>query len=44
LAVTGKVPLERLISRRLPLAAGVEGVELVRRSRDLVKVVMEGSP
>ena len=41
LAVTGKAPLERLISRRLPLAAGVEGVELVRRCRDLVKVVME---
>jgi threonine dehydrogenase-like Zn-dependent dehydrogenase len=43
LAVTGKLPLERLISRRLPMASGVECVELVRRSRDLVKVVMEGS-
>jgi L-iditol 2-dehydrogenase len=44
LAVAGKVPLQRLISRRLPLASGVEGLELVRRSRDLVKVVMEGAP
>jgi 2-desacetyl-2-hydroxyethyl bacteriochlorophyllide A dehydrogenase len=41
LAVSGRVPLERLISRRMPASAGAEGVERVRQSRDLVKVVLE---
>jgi threonine dehydrogenase-like Zn-dependent dehydrogenase len=41
LAVSGKVPLERIISKRLPAASGVEAVQLVRESRDLIKVVLE---
>jgi L-iditol 2-dehydrogenase len=41
LAVDSRVPMERLISRRMPAAAGVEAVQLVRESRDLVKVVLE---
>jgi hypothetical protein len=41
LAVSGKVPLERIISKRLPPASGVEAVQLVRDSRDLIKVVLE---
>ena len=35
------LPLERLISRRLPASAYAEALELVRNSRDLVKVVLE---
>jgi 2-desacetyl-2-hydroxyethyl bacteriochlorophyllide A dehydrogenase len=41
LAVTGKIPLERLISRRMPATDGVEALQLVRESRDIVKVVLE---
>ena len=41
LAVAGKAPLAALLSRRLPATSGVEGVELVKRSRDLIKVVLE---
>lgn len=41
LAVAGKVPLGPLVSRRLPAASGVEAVQLVRESRDLIKVVLE---
>ena len=41
LAVGRKVPLEALISQRLPASAGVAAVELVRSSRDLNKVVLE---
>jgi threonine dehydrogenase-like Zn-dependent dehydrogenase len=41
LAVDGIVPLEHLISRRMPASAGVEGMQLVRESRNLVKVVLE---
>jgi threonine dehydrogenase-like Zn-dependent dehydrogenase len=41
LAVGGQIPLESLVSLRLPAASGVEAVQLVRESRDLVKVVLE---
>jgi threonine dehydrogenase-like Zn-dependent dehydrogenase len=41
LAIDGRVPMERLISRRMPAAVGVEAVQLVRESRNLVKVVLE---
>jgi len=41
LATTGAVPLDRLVSRRLPASSYAEGLELVRNSRDLVKVVLE---
>jgi threonine dehydrogenase-like Zn-dependent dehydrogenase len=41
LAVAGNAPLERMISKRLPATLGVEAVEEVRRSRDLIKVVLE---
>jgi threonine dehydrogenase-like Zn-dependent dehydrogenase len=40
LAVTGTLPLERLVSRRLPAAAFAEALEMTRSSRDVVKVVM----
>lgn len=41
LAVSGRLPLEALISKRIPASEGAAGVELVRHSRDVVKVVME---
>ena len=41
LAVGRQIPLESLISLRLPAASGVEAVQLVRESRDLIKVVLE---
>lgn len=41
LAVTGAVPLARLVSRRLPAAAFAEALEMTRSSRDVVKVVMQ---
>jgi L-iditol 2-dehydrogenase len=41
LTVTGKVPLERMISKCVPACTGVEAVELARQSRDLIKVVLE---
>jgi threonine dehydrogenase-like Zn-dependent dehydrogenase len=37
------LPLGRLVSRRLPASSYAEGLELVRNSRDLVKVVLEWS-
>jgi len=43
LATSGQVPLERLISRRLPARRFAEAVELAGRSRDVVKVVLEWS-
>jgi L-iditol 2-dehydrogenase len=41
LAVTGAVPLEKLITHRLPASSFAEAIELVRGSRDVVKVVVE---
>ena len=41
LAVGGAVPLERLVSCRLPAEAFAEALKMARRSRDVVKVVME---
>jgi threonine dehydrogenase-like Zn-dependent dehydrogenase len=41
LATSGKLPLEQLISRRIPAARGGDAVQVVRNSRDLVKVVLE---
>ncbi len=41
LATAGQLPLERLISRRLPASNYAEGIDLVRRSRDVIKVVLE---
>jgi len=41
LAVTGAVPLERLISRRLPASSFAEALDLARHGRDVIKVVME---
>ena len=41
LAVAGAAPLAALLSRRLPATSGVEAVELVKRFRDLIKVVLE---
>jgi threonine dehydrogenase-like Zn-dependent dehydrogenase len=41
LAVGGSVPLERMVSRRLPAASFAEGIDLTRNARDVVKIVME---
>lgn len=42
LATEGKLPLERLITHRLPASRFAEGIELVRGRRpDVMKVVME---
>ncbi len=41
LAVTGAVPLERLVSRRLPASSFAEALEMTRKSRDVVKIVMQ---
>ncbi len=42
LAVGGELPLQRLITRRLPAERFAEGIELVRsRDSDVVKVVLE---
>ncbi len=41
LAVSGKLPLQRLISRRLPARHFAEAFELVRSSRDTAKVVLD---
>jgi threonine dehydrogenase-like Zn-dependent dehydrogenase len=41
LAVTGAVPLGRLVSRSMPAASYAEALELVHSSRDLVKVVLD---
>jgi threonine dehydrogenase-like Zn-dependent dehydrogenase len=41
LATSGAVPLECLVSRRLPAACYAQALEAARRSRDVVKVVME---
>jgi threonine dehydrogenase-like Zn-dependent dehydrogenase len=40
-AISGKLSLGRLISRRLPAQSFDEAVELARTSRDTIKVVME---
>jgi len=41
LATSGAVPLDQLISRRLPAASFAEAIDLARHSRDVIKVVME---
>jgi len=41
LAVSGRVLLGELISRRLPAASGIEALELTEKSRDVVKVVLD---
>jgi len=41
LAVSGRIPLGRLITRRLPASSGAEGVELTEKSRDVIKVVLD---
>jgi 2-desacetyl-2-hydroxyethyl bacteriochlorophyllide A dehydrogenase len=41
LATSGALPLERLVSRRLPATAYAEALETARKSKDVVKVVME---
>jgi L-iditol 2-dehydrogenase len=41
LAGSGALPLERLISRRLPASSFAEAIEFAKNSRDVVKVVME---
>jgi len=42
LAVEGKLPLEKLITHRIPAVEFVRGIELMRsRSNDVIKVVME---
>jgi len=44
LATEGTLPLERLVTQRLPAARFAEGVELVRSRRpDVIKVVLEWS-
>lgn len=43
LAVHRLLPLERLISQTVPAAEGSKGVELVRTSRDVIKVILEWS-
>lgn len=41
LAVDGVVPLEKLISKRMLASDGPQAVQLVRNSRNLIKVVLE---
>ena len=41
LAAGRTVPLEPLVSRRLPAASFAEAIELARTARDVIKVVME---
>jgi threonine dehydrogenase-like Zn-dependent dehydrogenase len=42
LAISGELPLERLISHRLPAAQFAQGIELMRSRRgDVIKVVLE---
>ena len=41
LAVEDRIPLDRLITHRLPAARGPEAVELARANRDAIKVAME---
>jgi hypothetical protein len=41
LAVSDELPLERLVTTRLPAAEYAQGIELVRSSRREVKVVLE---
>ena len=42
LAVEGRLPLERLVTQRIPIEHFAEGMELTRSRRgDVVKVVME---
>ena len=44
LATAARLPLERLVTQRLPAARFAEGVELVRSRRpDVIKVVLEWS-
>ncbi len=38
--MTGRVPVERMITHRLPLSRAAEGVELVGRGGDVLKVVL----
>ncbi len=41
LAVSGALPLQRLVACRLPAEAVAEALEMARTARDVVKVVME---
>jgi 2-desacetyl-2-hydroxyethyl bacteriochlorophyllide A dehydrogenase len=41
LAIAGELPLERLVSRRLPATAYAEALEIAKKSKDVVKVVIE---
>jgi threonine dehydrogenase-like Zn-dependent dehydrogenase len=41
LAVSGAVPLARLVSKRYAASAGLDAIQAVRSSRDVVKVVID---
>jgi 2-desacetyl-2-hydroxyethyl bacteriochlorophyllide A dehydrogenase len=41
LAVSGAVPLARLVSKRYAASAGLDAIQAVRTSRDVVKVVID---
>ena len=41
LAVSGKVPLYKLVSQRLPASQFAEGLQLARNSRDVIKVILD---
>jgi L-iditol 2-dehydrogenase len=41
MATTGIIPLARLISRQIPAEHGAEAIDLVRRSTDLIKIILD---
>ncbi|OGV78371.1 MAG: hypothetical protein A3K19_20105 [Lentisphaerae bacterium RIFOXYB12_FULL_65_16] len=41
LAASRALPLDRLITQRFPAAAAAEAIDLMRTSRDVIKIVME---